>query len=67
MWELIFCNLLANQCQSLHEIGPINGFLSMLIHTEVNGTGFSLAYLFLENNGNCDNCTWTDIITIFKD
>ena len=26
-----------------------------VVHVQVDGTGFPLAYLFLENNGNCDN------------
>ncbi|RHZ59378.1 hypothetical protein Glove_364g89 [Diversispora epigaea] len=26
-----------------------------VVHAEVDGMGFLLAYLFLENNGNCDN------------
>ncbi|PKK59890.1 hypothetical protein RhiirC2_670070, partial [Rhizophagus irregularis] len=36
-----------------------------VIHAEVDGVGFLLSYLFLENNGNCGNGTRTDTITIF--
>jgi len=25
------------------------------VHAEIDGMGFPLAYLFLENNGNCGN------------
>src|SRR6266542_1878631 len=34
-------------------------------HVEVNGTGFPLAYLFLENNGNCNGWIRTDTIAAF--
>jgi hypothetical protein len=34
-------------------------------HAEVNGTGFPLAYLFLENNGNCSGLIRTDVIAQF--
>ena len=27
--------------------------------------GFPMAYLFLENNGNCDNSVWTGVIINF--
>ncbi|CAG8651404.1 2613_t:CDS:2 [Rhizophagus irregularis] len=36
-----------------------------VIHAKVDGVGFPLAYLFLENNGNCGNGTRTDIINMF--
>ena len=34
-------------------------------HAEVHGTGFSLAYLFLENNENCSKLIRTDTIAAF--
>ena len=34
-------------------------------HAEVHGTGFPLAYLFLENNGNCSGLIRTDTIAAF--
>lgn len=36
-----------------------------VVHAEVDGTGFPLAYLFIENNGNCGNGIWTGIIIDF--
>ncbi|CAB4431449.1 unnamed protein product [Rhizophagus irregularis] len=41
------------------------GFELYVIHAEVNGTGFPLAYLFLENNGKCGDGIRTEIITKF--
>ena len=41
------------------------GFELYVIHAEVNGTGFPLAYLFLENNGKCGDSIRTEIITKF--
>ncbi|RHZ52159.1 hypothetical protein Glove_464g61 [Diversispora epigaea] len=43
-------NLLLNFQFKIHEIG-----VDTTLHAEVDGMGFPLAYLFLENNGNCDN------------
>ena len=36
-----------------------------VVHAEVDGMGFPLAYLFLENNGNCGNGIRTGIIIDF--
>ena len=36
-----------------------------VVHVQVDGTGFPLAYLFLENNGNCGNGVRTGIIIDF--
>jgi len=36
-----------------------------VIHIQVDGTGFPLAYLFLENNSNCGNGIRTGIIIDF--
>ncbi|RHZ90148.1 hypothetical protein Glove_7g38 [Diversispora epigaea] len=33
----------------------ISDFKLYVVHANVDGTGFLLAYLFLENNSNCDN------------
>ena len=36
-----------------------------VVHVQVDGTGFPLAYLFLENNGNCGNGVQTGAIIDF--
>jgi len=36
-----------------------------VVHAEIDGIEFSLAYLFMENYGNCNNSIWTDIIIDF--
>ena len=36
-----------------------------MVHAEVDGMGFSLSYLFLENNGNCGNGIRTGVIIDF--
>src|SRR5205823_5473500 len=36
-----------------------------VLHAEINGTGFPLSYLFLENNGNCKEEIRTGILQIF--
>ena len=36
-----------------------------VVHAEVDGMGFPLAYLFLENNGNCGNGKRTGVIIDF--
>ncbi|GBB87485.1 hypothetical protein RclHR1_13980003 [Rhizophagus clarus] len=41
------------------------GFELYVIHAEVNGAGFPLAYLFLEHNGKCGDGIRTEIITKF--
>jgi hypothetical protein len=41
------------------------GFELYVIQAEVDGTGFPLAYLFLENNGKCGDGIRTEIITKF--
>jgi hypothetical protein len=42
-----------------------------VLHAEINGTGFPLSYLFLENNGKCKDGVRTAILqkflTIFRD
>ncbi|CAB4423647.1 unnamed protein product [Rhizophagus irregularis] len=47
------------------------GFELYVLHAEVNGTGFPLSYLFLENNGKCKDGLRTSILqkflTIFRD
>ena len=47
------------------------GFELYVLHAEVNGTGFPLSYLFLENNGQCKEGVRTGVIqmflTIFRD
>jgi hypothetical protein len=41
------------------------GFELYVVHAEVDGAGFPLAYLFIENNGNCGNGIRTGIIIDF--
>src|SRR5437763_7536745 len=41
------------------------GFELYVLHAEMNGTGFPLAYLFLENNGKCGEGIRTTIIQSF--
>ena len=36
-----------------------------VVHAEVDGMGFPLSYLFLENNGNCGNGVRTGVIIDF--
>jgi hypothetical protein len=36
-----------------------------VVHVEVDGMGFLLSYLFLENNGNCGNGIRTGVIIDF--
>ena len=36
-----------------------------VVHAEVDGMGFLLSYLFLENNGNCGNGVRTGVIIDF--
>ena len=47
------------------------GFELYVLHAEINGTGFPLSYLFLENNGGCKDGIRTSILqkflTIFRD
>ncbi len=47
------------------------GFELYVLHAEVNGTGFPLSYLFLENNGKCKEGIRTSILqmflTVFRD
>ncbi|GES96638.1 ATP-dependent DNA helicase Pif1 [Rhizophagus clarus] len=40
-------------------------FKLYVIHAEVNGAGFPLAYLYLKHNGKCDDGIRTEIITKF--
>jgi len=46
------------------------GFELYVLHVEINGTGFPLSYLFLENNGRCKDGIRTNILqkflTIFR-
>uniref|UniRef100_U9SMN4 Uncharacterized protein n=1 Tax=Rhizophagus irregularis (strain DAOM 181602 / DAOM 197198 / MUCL 43194) TaxID=747089 RepID=U9SMN4_RHIID len=37
-----------------------------VVHAEVNGMGVLLAYLFIENNGNCSNGIQTEVIIDFN-
>jgi hypothetical protein len=41
------------------------GFELYVLHVEVNGTGFPLSYLFLENNGQCKERIRTGVIQKF--
>ena len=47
------------------------GFELYVLHAEINGTGFPLSYLFLENNGKCKEGIRTSILqmflTVFRD
>ncbi len=36
-----------------------------LVYVKINKIGFSLSYLFLENNGNYNNGIWTEILIEF--
>ncbi len=36
-----------------------------VVYAQIDGIGFLLAYLFLENNGNCGNNVWTGAIIDF--
>lgn len=36
-----------------------------VVHAEIDGMGFPLAYLFMENNGNCGNGIRTGILIDF--
>src|SRR6266540_2754875 len=36
-----------------------------VVHAEIDGTGFPLAYLFMENHGNCSNGIRTGTIIYF--
>ncbi|CAG8684631.1 16579_t:CDS:2, partial [Rhizophagus irregularis] len=55
-------NVLKNSQFKIHEIGVdatynTNNlkFELYVVHAEIDGMGFPLAYLFMENNGNCGN------------
>ncbi|PKY42642.1 hypothetical protein RhiirA4_316122 [Rhizophagus irregularis] len=37
-----------------------------VVHAEVDGMGVPLAYLFIENNGNCSNSIQTEVIIDFN-
>ena len=41
------------------------GFELYVLHAEVNGTGFPLSYLFLENNGKCKDGVRTGMLQMF--
>ena len=36
-----------------------------IVHAEIDGAGFPLAYLFMKNNGNYSNGIWTGTIIDF--
>ncbi|CAB4433197.1 unnamed protein product [Rhizophagus irregularis] len=67
-----FWNILKNSQFKVSEIGVdatynTNNlkFELYVVHAEVDGMGFPLSYLFLENNGNCGNGIRTGVIIDF--
>ncbi|CAB4444975.1 unnamed protein product [Rhizophagus irregularis] len=65
-------NVLKNSQFKIHEIGVdaiynTNNlkFELYVVHAEIDGMGFLLVYLFMENNGNCGNGIRTEILIDF--